>query len=103
MDNKQLKRERALNQIKRIKGFYTHLLIFLSVMLVIGVFYLLGYSVCLVCFDGGAMINFVGFLPWLVILCIQGLVAFGKIPFLRRWEAKKIEQFIGEDDKCLDE
>lgn len=97
MNEQRFKKERAKTQVKRIKSFYIHLYIFLAVMIIIGIFYALGYTVCLFCFDGSVSINFVGFLPWLIILCIQGLIVFGKIPFLKRWEAKRIKQFMDED------
>lgn len=97
MNENNFKRIRAAARVKQIKGFYTHLLIFVTVMLAVLILGLSGRRVCFICFDtSNALMNLVGFTPWAVGVLLHGLVALGKIPFIDQWEERKLRQFMKE-------
>jgi len=93
-DNKQkLKFLRAKDRVKRIRGFYGHAAIFCIVIVLALLAPLAGFNFCLICFSD-ASFNLIGFAPWIVGLCIHGLLAFGKIGFIKKWEEKKLKEFL---------
>jgi len=96
METEKLKRVRAQTQVKRIKNFYIHSFIFFIVMTILVLSAFIGYRVCFICFTDDTFLNLLGFLPWLFFLILQGLVAFRKINFFSKWEARKIKEFMEE-------
>tara|TARA_R110001632_G_scaffold148402_2_gene265521 strand:+ start:487 stop:780 length:294 start_codon:yes stop_codon:yes gene_type:complete len=97
MNENNFKRIRAAARVKRLKGFYTHLLIFVIVMTVVVALGFNGKRVCFICLDSSdALTNLLGFTPWAVALLIHGFVALGKIPFIDQWEERKLRQFMKE-------
>jgi hypothetical protein len=97
MKEKNYKRLRAEARVKRIKGFYIHLMIFSIFMTAV---LILGWNdirVCFICFkNSDAVSNLLSFAPWGVGLALHGLVALGKIPTFDRWEERKMRQFMDE-------
>ena len=97
MNEQKYKRLRAEEQVKRVKGFYMHLMIFVIVMIAV---LILGWNdirVCFICFENtDALTNLLSFSPWALGLAIHGMVALRKIPMFNRWEERKMRQFMDE-------
>ena len=93
----ELKYAKAKDRVKNIRSFYFHLLTFI---LIVSLYWLLpffGISFCIICVFDNTLYNFlISFFPWLFLLGFHGLSAFGKIGFLKRWEEKKLKQFMDE-------
>lgn len=82
--------QRAKKQVNEIKGFYSHLLSFSVVMLLLA-YINLRYSPEYIWF-------FWPFLGWGLGLFFHAVKVFNWFPFLsKNWEQKKIQQFIEED------
>lgn len=96
----------AKAQVKRIKGFYNHLFIYI-VFLVLWILFsgrffgLIRDSIGTtdVGFNRWADINFwLNPLIWGVIVLIHGLFVFGfKSTFFKKWEDRKLQEFIDEE------
>ena len=99
----QEKLERAKKQVKNEKEWYTHLFIYLVINIILQFFYA-GV------FDGGSFTNYI---PWWVRLTtpffwglnlfVHWLYAFKKvrfdITFYKRWEARKIKEYMEEEEE----
>lgn len=95
MNEQKYKRLRAQDRIKRIKGFYIHLIAFVIVMVAVLILGWKGIRVCFICFDNAnAYTNILSFTPWALGLLIHGAVALGKIPIFNRWEERKMREFM---------
>lgn len=95
-DKQRIKYLRAKDRVKKIRGFYGHLFIFCGVLLIAFLAPLFDFSFCLICFSNEHWFNLIGFIPWFIILCIHGLLAFGQIKSIKKWEEKKLKQFLEE-------
>lgn len=86
--SEQERRERARQRVAEIKGFYTHLIIFIGVLAV-----LFAINVT----SGGSWwIQWV-FLGWGIGVAAHAFAIFGRTPgFISRWEKRKIEEYMNE-------
>ncbi|MCM4169155.1 hypothetical protein KCTC52924_00078 [Arenibacter antarcticus] len=99
------KLERAKKHVAAIKGFYSHLFVYLSINLGLILLYvayrflnLENYQVLEVGFRNWMDWNIV-FTPlfWGIGLFIHGLYVFGRKPvFLRKWEERQIKKYMEE-------
>ncbi len=98
--------ERAKKRVKRLKGFYTHL----SVYIVINIILLIlkgRFLVFIVDKTGNVETQFIDWLDWNIIstpliwgvfLAIHGIKVFSH-PYLEKWEAKKIQKLMEREDE----
>lgn len=78
----------ALQQVRRIKGFYVHLTQYLVIVLVLAAFNFLKSP-------DKPWVIYVA-LGWGFGILMHGLRVFNRIPFLdARWEARQVEKLIG--------
>ncbi|MEM9649550.1 MAG: 2TM domain-containing protein [Bacteroidota bacterium] len=106
MESREASFLRAKKRVRQIRGFYTHLAVFL-------VFNVIMYAVkdstmALIIEESG--IHEVGFenylhwqfwtitLSWAAIILIQGLKLYGR-PLIANWEKRKIQEYMQRDDK----
>jgi uncharacterized membrane protein len=86
------KYQRALKQVKEIKGFYSHLLSYILVNLGL-IFINLMYSPVYLWF-------FYPLFGWGLGLFFHAMKVFNFMPFLNKeWEEKKIKEFIEQEKK----
>ena len=96
--------ERAQRKVKDIKGFYTHLAVYviviLAVLLTRGKFMSIENSV----FQNAEFLNWIDWnlygtpIIWGIGLAIHGISVFGKNPFLgKAWEERQLRKFLDED------
>lgn len=95
-EDQEIKLLRAKDRVKKIRGFYGHAAIFVLVILLAVLAPLLDFYFCLICFSNDKWLNLIGFTPWFLGLCAHGLLVFGKIGFVKKWEEKKLKQFLEE-------
>lgn len=96
----------AQKQVKRIKGFYSHLTVYIviNLLLLIGRLIVLPYYVDMdnLGADGISWININVYgttIIWGIAVLIHGLsVHMSRIKFLNRWEERKIKEFMDEED-----
>jgi hypothetical protein len=75
-------------QVRRIKRFYLHLMQFVAI---VGALALMNYIVG----PHNLWIAWVA-LIWGAVLAIDGLKAFGRLPFLTAaWEKRQVEKYMG--------
>lgn len=96
LQEQELKLRRAKDRVKKIRGFYSHVAIFCFVLVIAVIAPLFDFYFCIICFSKDKWLNLLGFGPWLLGLCVHGLLAFGKIGFIKKWEEKKLKQFLEE-------
>ncbi len=88
------KRERAQKRVKDIKGFYTHLVVYLLINIILTIVHFWADSKGFYG-DNFYKINFWGTpLAWGIGLLIHGIKVFS----LSKWEDKKIKELMEEDD-----
>jgi hypothetical protein len=86
--------QKAKKQVKEIKGFYSHLLSYVLVMMILA-FVNLKYTPEHIWF-------FWPLLGWGIGLYFHALKVFNWFPFLdKSWEEKKIHQFMKEENNKL--
>lgn len=96
----QGKLERAEKRVKDIKGFYTHLMIYLVVNLVLLFIQLVQFN-----FEfGDFYITVFGYLStpffWGIGLLFHGLYVFQhKLKFFKNWEERKIREYMDKDEE----
>ncbi len=100
-EEQEIKYLRAKDRVKKIRGFYGHLAIFLLVIFTGILAPLLGLSYCMFCFSSNKWLNLLGFTPWFLGLTFHGLLAFGKLGFIKKWEERKLKEFL-EESQDLD-
>jgi hypothetical protein len=94
------KYERAKKRMEEVKGFYSHLVVYLIVNLVLilsqlGIF---SGGFVKIDFPGWAMFTTPFF--WGIGLFFHGLYVFGRrLRFLKDWEDRKIKEFMDKDDE----
>lgn len=92
--------ERALKRVKKIKGFYVHLVVFITVNL-----FLFALSFVFRQNHINSDINFIywklsNLVLWGLGLLIHGLYVFGSNIFLgKNWEEQKIKQLMEKENK----
>ena len=90
-NNDYEKYQKAHKQVQEIKGFYTHLLTYVVVMIFL-VYINLRYSPEYLWF----LWSMAG---WGIGLLFHGMKAFNYTPFMgKNWEEKKIKEFMDEED-----
>lgn len=95
MENENdLKYLRAKDAVKRIRGFYGHLGIYLFVVLFAVVAPFLNVTFCFICFSENHWMNLLGFVPWGIGLLLHGLVAFRRFRLFHKWEERKLKEFM---------
>ncbi|MEP0266501.1 2TM domain-containing protein [Dokdonia sp.] len=94
-----LKYLRAKDAIKRIRGFYGHLFVFLMVILAVAILPIFDVSFCFMCFSDNHWMNMLGLIPWGIGLLIHGLVTFRVFAPLHKWEERKIKEFMELDEE----
>lgn len=94
-----LKYLRAKDAVKRIRGFYVHLIIFLLIILLGIVAPFLNFTFCFICFSENHWMNLLGFIPWGIGLLFHGLVAFRRFKPFQTWEERKLKEFMKIDEK----
>jgi len=78
----------ALRRVCEIKGFYTHLVQYCAVIMILAVVNLLTYS-----HHFWVIWPAIG---WGIAVLLQGLRAFDKVPFLNgQWERHQVEKYLG--------
>ncbi|HYP59037.1 MAG TPA: 2TM domain-containing protein [Thermomicrobiales bacterium] len=84
--------QQARKRVEEIKGFYTHLVIYLVVNAFL-------FAIDLI--DGGNWWFYWPLLGWGIAVAIHGAVTFGvEGPFGKRWEERKLRELM-EDDHQL--
>lgn len=98
--------ERAKKRVKQLKGFYTHL----SVYIVINIILLIlkgRFLVFVIDKTGNVETRFIDWLDWNIIatpliwgvfLVIHGIRVFSH-PYLEKWEARKIQKLMDREDE----
>lgn len=94
--DQDLKYLKAKDRVKKIRGFYGHAAIFVLVLFIGILAPLFELSYCMFCFSSNKWFNLLGFMPWLLGLTLHGLLAFRKLNFIKKWEEKKLKQFLEE-------
>lgn len=95
------KYQRAKHRVRRIKGFYTHLTVYIMVNLAITLIRIVkdirrgdGLFEAILDGDNYGLLTF-----WGVFVVIHGIIVFTLPKFFGyEWEARKIEQFMKEDE-----
>ena len=105
-DSKETNYDRAKKKVESIKGFYSHLKAFIIIILII---ILIRTGVIPIIQIGETDMDFQRWLDWNIyltpvlwgiVLIIHGLYVFrGKISFLKRWEDRKMNEFMQEEEK----
>lgn len=101
--------ERAQRKVKDIKGFYTHLAVYviviLAVLLTRGKFMSIENSL----FQNAEFLNWIDWnvfgtpIIWGVLLAFHAVRVFGKNPILgKTWEERQIRKYIETDKQPLD-
>ena len=93
-EDQRIKYLRAKDRVKKIRGFYGHVAIFLLVLFTGILAPLLELSYCMFCFSPNKWLNLFGFIPWFLGLIFHGLLAFGKLNVIKKWEEKKLKEFM---------
>ncbi len=105
MEPKIAKFQKAQKRARKIKGFYTHVFVFLLVNTVL---FTVKPSVTnrIIEASGIQEIGFANYLhwqfwtitlSWTFILIIQGLTLFGQ-PLIAKWERRKIQDYLNKED-----
>jgi uncharacterized integral membrane protein len=91
----QIQYERALKRVKKIKGFYTHLLVYLVINLLIFIINMQNLKTGESYFK---LENFFTAFFWGIGLAAHGLSTFGgEIFFGSDWEEKKIKELMEKE------
>ena len=107
MTNKQTAREAAKKRVQELKGYYSHIIIF---VIVNGILYLLktGMLTSLLpeAFPKESYyydwINS-NILIWTLILIVHTLIVFrDKFTFVKKWEERQIKKYMEEDEGKVD-
>ncbi len=95
--------KRATKKVKRIKGFYRHLMVYLAVNVAITSAHVIhdmwnGASFVVAFWS---MQTFFTWIPWAVGLLIHGIIALDVISFFigSDWEDRKMKKYMEEDHK----
>ena len=95
--NKHIK---AKKRVKQLKGFYTHLLIYVLINTLLLVIKMIG-SYHYGDYFMGSLWHFSTFAPWLfwgVGLSFHAIKVFNKNPFFNKeWEDRQIQKYLDED------
>ncbi len=97
--NEDLKYLRAKDAIKRIRGFYGHLSVYVVIILIAAITPVFGITFCFICFSDNHWMNLLGFVPWGIGVLIHGFVAFRVFKPFHRWEERKIKEFMEMDEE----
>ena len=109
-NSEQSKYDRAKKKVEAIKGFYSHLKAYIIVNLII---FILRANV--ISYIRGGEVDTLDFQRWLdwntyltpvlwgIGLAIHGLYVFQhKISFFKRWEERKLKEFMEEEDSEIE-
>ena len=99
IDNNDLRYLRAKDAVKRIRGFYGHLAIYIFVVLIAVVGPFLNFTICFFCFSDNHWINLLGFIPWGIGVLIHGIVVLGRFKPFVKWEERKLREFMEMDEE----
>lgn len=105
MEPKIEKFEKARKRVRKIRGFYRHLFVFL---LVNAIMYIVKDDVTSLAIEASGIqeIGFANYLHWQfwsitiswgIVLLIQGLTLFGR-PLIANWEQRKIQKYMDKED-----
>ena len=97
-NNEDLRYQKAKDAVKRIRGFYGHLAIFIAVMLIAVLAPLFNTRFCFICFSDNHWLNLLGFIPWGIGVFFHGLIALGRFKPFRNWEERKLREFMEMDE-----
>ena len=106
MKSQESKYQRAKERVKEIKGWYTHLSVYILVNTILQLLYA-GYIDGLQLYVGESMFGrFFGPIVWGSGLILHGIWVF-KSPYLRRlyknWEERKIKKFMEKDTNTFND
>jgi len=88
---------RAKKKVKRIKGFYTHAIVYGIVNIFLLLVIYRGYGNVTEFFNLGSFFTPIG---WGIGLLVHGISVFGKnMLFGSNWEEKKMKQFLKEEEQ----
>ncbi len=88
---------KAKERVKKLKGFYTHLSVYIIVNTALLLLIYSGYDIKINFWKLGSFYTPLG---WGIGLAIHALIVFGpNSVFLKRWEEKKLDQFIKEEQQ----
>nr|WP_299389194.1 2TM domain-containing protein [Allomuricauda sp.] len=97
--------QKAQKRVRQIRGFYTHIVVFLVVTLIM---YLTKASTMSLIIEKSD-IHEIGFenylhwqywtitISWVAVLLIQGIKLYGR-PLISKWEQRKIQEFMDQDN-----
>ncbi|HEX3301983.1 MAG TPA: 2TM domain-containing protein [Thermomicrobiales bacterium] len=84
--------QQARKRVEEIKGFYTHLIIYLVVN---------AFLFAIDFIDGGSWWFYWPLLGWGIAVAIHGAVTFGvEGPLGKHWEERKIRELMDEDQQA---
>lgn len=110
MEPEVAKYEKAQKKARKIRGFYTHLFVF---MLVNAILWIVKEDTSRMIIEATG-IHEVGFanylhwqfwtitLSWAAIILIQGLTLFGR-PLIAKWERRKMQEFMNKENNGVNE
>lgn len=100
----QSKLERAQKQVKKIKGWYNHLTIYILVSILLQLFYSGYFGFSPITDDTPGYIRFISPVCWGIGLLLHGLFVFHGSYFRslwRGWEERKINEIMQQDEEEL--
>ncbi len=100
--NKEHKSTRAKKRVAELKGFYTHLMLYLMINTMITVIKIVGTSYYGEYFMGPIwhFSTFASWLFWGIGLSFHAIKVFKISPFLNKgWEERQIQKYMEEDRK----
>lgn len=88
---------RAKKKVTRIKGFYTHAIVYVIVNVLLLIMIYTGYESVTEFLNLGSFSTAIG---WGIGLLIHGVSVFGKDVFFgASWEEQKMQQFLKEEEQ----
>ena len=88
---------RAKKKVDKIKGFYTHAIVYVVVNIMLLLMIYSGYSNVTDFWNLGSFSTAIG---WGIGLFVHGISVFGKqLFFSSNWEEQKMEQFLKEEEQ----
>ena len=90
---------RAKDAVKRIRGFYGHLFVFIIILLLAVIAPVFNTRFCVICFSDNHWMNLLGLIPWGIGVLIHGLIAFRTFAPFHKWEERKIKEYMELDEE----
>lgn len=103
--DRQSKQLRAKKRVEELKGFYTHLMIFVGINSMLILVKVVGTLYKGETFMGPLwhFSTFVTPVLWGLGLAFHGTKVFGLVPFFgKRWEERQLRKFLEEDQKEIE-